>query len=146
MGSVRVRGPKGTFVKMQVAARKKKRNAMQSERTATGNCYEAAFQTLMRLCLEGDKSHYRLVHAEIIGQGPIDGVHHGHAFVVDVVRDLAYDESQRRELCWPLHLYASISRMHEVGNWHIYTIEEASRRALDTGVYGPWDLETSTGL
>jgi hypothetical protein len=119
---------------------------MPTECTATGNCYEAALQTLMRLCGEGDQSHYRLVHAEIIGQGPIEGVRHGHAFVVDVVREIAYDESNGRNVCWPTPVYAAISRIHEVGNWHIYTFKEASRRALETGVYGPWDLETSTGL
>jgi hypothetical protein len=36
--------------------------------------------------------------------------------------------------------------MHEVGNWHEYTMKEAARLMLETGVYGPWDLETSTGL
>jgi phenylpropionate dioxygenase-like ring-hydroxylating dioxygenase large terminal subunit len=119
---------------------------MQSECTATGNCYEAGLTTLMRLCSEGDESHYRLVHAEIIGQGPIDDLRHGHAFVVDVVRDVAYDESNGKNVCWPLPVYAAIARMHEVGNWHMYTLKEASLRALDTGEYGPWDLVTSTGL
>jgi len=115
-------------------------------RTATGDCYEAAVHTMMRLCDEGDKSHYRLVHAEIIGQGPIEGVRHGHAFVVDVVKDLAYDESNGRKVCWPLAVYAGISRMYEIGNWHMYTMKQASHWMLETGVYGPWELETSTGL
>jgi hypothetical protein len=113
---------------------------------ATGDCYESALRTLMRLCGEGNSSDYRLVHAEIIGQGPIDGVHHGHAFVIDVVRNVAYDDSNGRSVCWPTPIYTALARMHEVGNWRMYTLSEASRWALETGVYGPWELKTSTGL
>lgn len=113
---------------------------------AVGNCYEAAIDTLVRLCRSGCESDYRLVHAEIVGQGPIEGVRHGHAFVVDVVRGVVYDESNGRTLCWPLAVYAAVSRMAEANNSHEYTFAEAARKMLDTGVYGPWDLETSTGL
>jgi hypothetical protein len=122
------------------------KNDAESDCAVLGDCYEAALNTLLRLCREGDEAHYRLVHAEIIGQGPIDGLRHGHAFVVDVVRDLAYDESNGKNVCWPLPMFAAIARMHEVGNWHMYTLKEASRWALETGVYGPWELKTSTGL
>ena len=121
--------------------KKKKRR-----RTATGDCYEAAVHTMMRLCDEGDTSHYRLVHAEIVGQGPIEGVRHGHAFVVDVVKDLAYDESNGKKVCWPLPVYASVARINEARNWYVYTMKQASHWMLETGVYGPWELETSTGL
>ena len=129
---------------MQTESKRKK--SKKRARTATGNCYESALNVMMRMCEEGDASHYRLVHAEIIGQGPIEGVRHGHAFVIDVVKDVAYDESNGRTVCWPMAVYAAVSRMHEANNWHMYTRKEASRWALETGVYGPWELETSTGF
>jgi len=122
-----------------VAVRRKKK-------PAEGDCYEAALKTMMRLCTDGDPTRYRLVHAEIIGQGPIEGLRHGHAFVVDVADDLAIDESNGRNLRMDLGMYEALARIHVAGNWHVYTFKQACGWALDSGTYGPWELETATGL
>ena len=111
---------------------------------STGNCYESALGVMYRLCTDGCPEQYRLVHAEIIGQGPIEGVAHGHAFVVDIVNDIVVDESNGRHLRMDSGVYEAIARIR--GNVHVYTWDEAVERAFDEGHYGPWDLVTSTGL
>jgi hypothetical protein len=112
--------------------------------TAEGNCYESALGVMYRLCTDGCPEQYRLVHAEILGQGPIEGVAHGHAFVVDIVNDVVFDESNGRHLRMDSGVYEALARIN--GNVHVYTWDEAVERAFDEGHYGPWDLVTSTGL
>jgi hypothetical protein len=113
---------------------------------AKGNCYESALHLMYRLCTDGNPDQYRLVHAEIIGQGPIEGLAHGHAFVTDIVNDIVMDESNGRELRMDSGIYEALARISVHGNVHVYTWDEAVEKAFDTGHYGPWDLVTSTGL
>jgi hypothetical protein len=120
--------------------------ALARKKSETGDCYEAALKALYRLCSDGDTHRYKLVHAEIVGQGPIEGLLHGHAFVVDIKDDMVIDESNGRHLHMDLEMYAAFARMHVASNWHIYTFKQACMMAVKSGTYGPWDLETSTGL
>lgn len=113
---------------------------------AGGNCYESALGVMYRLCTDGCPEQYRLVHAEIIGQGPIEGVAHGHAFVVDLVNDIVYDESNGRHLRMDSGVYEALARISVHGNVCVYTWDEAVENAFESGHYGPWDLVTSTGL
>lgn len=113
---------------------------------ATGNCFESALHVMHRLCIGGQTERYRLVHAEIIGQGPIEGVAHGHAFVVDVIDDIAYDESNGRVIRMDVGLYEALARIPVHQNTCVYTWEEAVEKSCESGHYGPWDLVTSTGL
>lgn len=116
------------------------------KRGAAGNCFESAMKLMHRLCTTGTAERYRLIHAEIIGQGPIEGIAHSHAFVVDVIDDIAYDESNGRSLQMDVGLYEAIARIATHSNVCVYTWDEAVENAFDHGHYGPWDLVTSTGL
>jgi hypothetical protein len=106
-----------------------------------GDCYEAAFQYMLS---EGPGSGLKLVHAEVMGQGPLAGVSYGHAFVLD--GDTVIDKSNGRDLRMPAPAYYELGRIEYLDNIHEYDYVEMLRRALEYEHYGPWDLQTSTGL
>ena len=114
---------------------------------ATGDCYEAAFKFIMDECLlspENEK-RYILVHAEVMGQGEIEGITFGHAFVVKD-RALVIDRSNGRNIEMPAFFYYAIGQIQDIGNEHQYTWSEAREKAVESGTYGPWDLVTESGL
>ena len=114
---------------------------------ALGDCYEAAFKFIMDECnfTPENSKRYILVHAEVMGQGEIEGTTVGHAFVVKD-RALVIDRSNGRNLEMPAFLYYAIGQINDIGNEHQYTWEEARKKALEIGTYGPWDLVTESGL
>ena len=114
---------------------------------ARGDCYEAAFKFIMDECnfTPENSKRYILVHAEVMGQGEIEGTTFGHAFVVKD-RALVIDRSNGRNLEMPAFLYYAIGQIQDIGNEHQYTWEEARKKALEIGTYGPWDLVTESGL
>ena len=114
---------------------------------ALGDCYEAAFKFIMDECnfTPENSKRYILVHAEVMGQGEIEGTTFGHAFVVKD-HALVIDRSNGRNLEMPAFLYYAIGQINDIGNEHQYTWEEARQKALEIGTYGPWDLVTESGL
>jgi hypothetical protein len=114
---------------------------------ATGDCYEAAFKFIMDECnfTPENSKRYILVHAEVMGQGEIEGITFGHAFVVKD-HTLVIDRSNGRNLEMPAFLYYAIGQIQDIGNEHQYTWEEARKKAVEIGTYGPWDLVTESGL
>jgi hypothetical protein len=114
---------------------------------ATGDCYEAAFKFIMDECnLEPkNEERYILVHAEVMGQGPLRGTTFGHAFVVKD-NELVIDRSNGRNLELPAFLYYAIGQINNIGNEHKYTWSQARDKAMEIGTYGPWDLITESGL
>ena len=134
----------------------------KDELARTGDCYEAAFNTIHRSVEdEDDQRELTLVHGEVEGQQKLAGVRHGHAWVEwtepveipegsdipeHVYKELAVmveDNSSGRHIVLPAKLYYGIGR---IDNTHRYTWEEARAKVLEHGTYGPWDLKTSTGL
>ena len=109
-----------------------------------GNCYEAAANYLMAHGMLGPKKDLVLVHGEVMGQGPLEGVTFGHAWVLD--GDTVIDESNGRHLRQPKSLYYGIGHVDEIGNVHEYTIAKAREHLLRYKVYGPWELKTRSGL
>ena len=122
---------------------------------ANGDCYEAAFNWVFEHCLhwisadrKGDKGIF-LVHGEVRGQGPIAGLRYGHAWVED--GDMVIDQSNGRNIRMPKVAYYALGGVYPdtppfKPNLHRYTPEEARGRCLETKIYGPWDLETESGL
>tara|TARA_Y100000034_G_C6802745_1_gene360203 strand:- start:199 stop:645 length:447 start_codon:yes stop_codon:yes gene_type:complete len=125
-----------------------------------GDCYEAAGKYMMEKCLIGD-CNLTLVHGEVSGQGNLAGIRYGHAWVED--DGTVIDKSNGRNLKMPKVLYYSIGQIasadmskwgqpgfgHDVftgGNFHKYSWEDARKKILDYGHWGPWDLETESGL
>lgn len=110
--------------------------------SAQGDCYEAAGNYMMQAALEGDERKLTLVHGEVTGQGPLHGVKFGHAWVE--IGGMVIDKSNGRNLKMPKEMYYAIGKIGS--NTHRYTMKQFRRKAVQTGVWGPWDLETETGL
>jgi hypothetical protein len=121
------------------AARKRKKKL--------GNCYQSAVDFMIVKHLRGEAGKYRLVHAEICGQGPLEGVRYGHAWILDVERDVVIDKSNGNDLEWPRAVYESIARVAAAGNnKHEYEWAAVREKIVESGHYGPWDLVSSSGL
>ena len=134
----------------------------KSKRAATpkGDCYEAAGKFILNLSLlhmddEGEVAGSEakaeglvLVHAEVRGQGPMEGVNFGHAFVVEQVAgiEVVIDKSNGRDIRLPKPFYYMIGGIEDIGNYHEYTPTEMFRNMLKYRHWGPWDLKTSSGL
>ena len=109
----------------------------------TGDCYEAAGKYIMDKCLfAGPNCDLILVHAEVTGQGPIQGLKHGHAFVLD--GDTVIDRSNGRDVRLPKQVYYNLGNIGD--NLHEYTFKEFRRKVTEYRHWGPWDLETESGL
>ena len=125
----------------------RKLTARKPSRKPLGDCYEAAFKFIMDECLftPANESRYTLVHAEVMGQGPLEGTTFGHAFVV---KDgaVVVDKSNGRNLEMPAFLYYAIGQISDIGNEHQYSWAEAKGKASKYKTYGPWDLKTRSGL
>lgn len=112
--------------------------------TARGDCYEAAGKFMMESCLIGPACNLTLVHGEVAGQGPLEGITYGHGWVLD--GDTVIDRSNGRNLRIPKALYYVVGGIDHIGNLHTYTWEEARERILQYKHWGPWDLKTRSGL
>lgn len=114
--------------------------------SAGGDCYEAAGKFIMNECMLGDADNcrYILVHGEVMGQGPIAGISFGHAWVLD--GSTVIDKSNGRDLTMPSQIYYAIGQIDSLDNIIEYSWEEARTKILDYGHWGPWDLETESGL
>ena len=110
-----------------------------------GDCYEAAGRYIMDQCMLGrDDCGLVLVHGEVAGQGSLQGITYGHAWVLD--NGTVIDKSNGRDLHMPQAFYYAIGGINNIGNVHEYTWDEARKYILQYEHWGPWDLETTSGL
>jgi hypothetical protein len=118
--------------------------SLDSGVSTTGNCYEVAANYVMDNSLfsrGGLTQGMVLVHAEVTGQGPIEGLKYGHAWAE--VGGIVIDNSNGNNIQLPVEVYY---RMGQVGsNVYKYTPEEVRRWMIDSETYGPWELETESG-
>jgi len=106
-----------------------------------GDCYEAAGKYLIS---PGAEKNLLLVHGEVTGQGPLEGVNFGHAWLE--YGDTVIDVSNGRNIRIPKSLYYMLGHIAENDNMKTYKLAEARRKILQYKNWGPWDLQTSTGL
>ncbi|MBK25113.1 MAG: hypothetical protein CME70_14030 [Halobacteriovorax sp.] len=112
----------------------------------TGDCYEVAASLILDSIIMFNPNSRNsdgliLVHAEVTGQGPIEGIKYGHAWVEKDGQVI--DNSNGNNIRLPISVYY---RMGKVGtNIYKYTPEEVRRWVLKTETYGPWELETESG-
>jgi len=112
-----------------------------------GDCFEAAGKFMMDEGIVGRKKSLRLVHAEVTGQGAIQGVRFGHAWVED--GDTVIDKSNGRDVRMPKSIYYALGHVYDDrgdSNMHVYTPQEFRKMVMRYSHWGPWDLETSSGL
>ena len=115
---------------------------------ATGDCYEAACRSFAISIDVPEKLEEvvknpdaRLVQAEVRGQGKLEGIRFGHAWIED--KTTVYDFSNGRELIMPKGLYYAIGDIKEVkGKRHEYNKSQARKMAVTKGNFGPWELDT----
>jgi len=119
---------------------------------AKGDCYVAAGDIVLNYLLSqrgfgAYRSEFEfqgtpyLVHAEVAGQGHLEGVRYGHAWIED--DNFVYDYSNGRKIVFPKQLYYSIGDVDEDNpmKYQKYTFEEAKDRMMKTGNYGCWDID-----
>ena len=122
-----------------------------------GDCYEAAGKYILglsRLYMDdegvagevGDAAGLILVHAEVNGQGPMEGTTFGHGFVVDTRTDTVIDRSNGRDLRLPKAVYFAIGGVYDNDNFYEYTPQEMMANLIRHKHWGPWDLKTRRGL
>jgi predicted ABC-type ATPase len=114
-----------------------------------GDCYQAAGNFVINQRMMPDNIKFvgepYIVHAQVTGQGSIDGLKYGHAWVED--DQLIYDYSNGRELVIPKEFYYALGKIKTIKpRYFKYTFEQARKKMLDSGHYGPWDLKTESGL
>lgn len=110
-----------------------------------GNCYQAAGDFAIgkffapQIDFIGEPY---IVHAEVRGQGQLEGIRYGHAWVED--DENVYDHSNGREIRLPKQIYYLLGdiKTDDPKKYRKYTFAEARKKMLDTGTYGCWDIET----
>ena len=110
-----------------------------------GDCYEANGRYFVdKAVFPGRDKNMRLVHGEVSGQGPLEGVNYGHAWVED--GNTVIDVSNGGNLRIPKDVYYALGNIKNNGNMHVYKPEEVRQKMVQHKHWGPWDLRTSTGL
>jgi hypothetical protein len=98
-----------------------------------GDCYRCASNYVT-----GKNKTHTLVHANVTGRGPIEGVRYGHAFT-EFEGDygtLVHDPSAGVTL--PADLYYRLGQINpdEVRR---YSYNEMTEKLVETEIWGPWD-------
>jgi len=106
--------------------------------TATGDCYEAAGRYIATADLGDDTM--RLCHGTAMGQGPIAGIRHGHAWI-ELNDILVLEVANGNHLLIPRSVYYA---MGEIENIVRYSPREAAEQMVQQEHWGPWHRETPT--
>jgi len=132
---------------------KKPRSLSSQSKRPLGDCYDAAGKYILyasKLHMGGgevgDAEGLILVHAEVNGQGPLEGTTFGHALVIDTATDTVIDKSNGRDLHMPKDLYYAIAGIPWIDNYFEYTPEQMMKNLVKYRHWGPWDLKTRSGL
>lgn len=139
-------------------ALRKGKSRGKAKTVALGDCYDAAGKYILNKSTlymgsggevrgdVGEASNLVLVHAEVNGQGPMEGTTFGHGFVWDKSSDIVIDRSNGRNIQLPKILYFAIGGVDEIGNFYLYTPQQMVENMIKYKHWGPWDLKTSSGL
>jgi hypothetical protein len=137
-------------------------NETASDTNSGGDCYEAAGMYIMDECMMigNDDCGLVLVHGEVSGQGALEGVRYGHAWIED--GETVIDKSNGRDIRMPKMVYYMLGKIGEpdMENWgksanfmdvsntnlHKYEWKSVRKKILEYQHWGPWELKTSSGL
>jgi hypothetical protein len=131
------------------------------EITGQGDCYEVALDFTVFGVPAEERHRYRVAHGTPLGEGPIEGIRYGHAWIEhtapiperpdnvpftdeeweDLTRFTAVtviDKSNGNDVVMPRSLYYALGCI-DFESVRRYTFDEAGRHAVTTGVYGPWE-------
>ena len=123
--------------------------------SSLGNCYEVHGRFMLN---RPTADEYTLVHAEVMGQGRLAGVPYGHCFLIHNATDTVHDMSNGRHIKMARAIYYLLGNIEQSEYWDDergritrtpkifeYTKAEATQWMMDTGKFGPWELETESG-
>jgi len=102
-----------------------------------GDCYHKAISTLFELyCLKGKDGvrNVKLVHGYPIGQGPIKGIKHGHAWLEiddEYLIDPEYGFAGRKEV------FYRVGQIDK-NECRYYTFKQTRKMLLENKHYGIW--------
>lgn len=102
----------------------------------SGDCYQAAVNVLMKNMDKGI-----LVHGMVNGQGRLEGVRFGHAWVE--VGNKVLDYSNGNKITLPKRAYYGLGKVNPK-ECKYYKYREAAEFMLDKGHYGPWEMTGNT--
>ena len=114
-----------------------------------GQCYSLAVEYMFGGNeIPTSSTDDKLVHAEVTGQSgsSVEGTKYGHAFILKAPSfEEVYDVCQKVTL--PKDFYYRMGNIQE-GEPHeyIYTFNEMMEKLTEHMHYGPWDLQTTSGL
>lgn len=112
-------------------AQRRARLAPRKPPRPAGNCYSTAVREAEKVGPEA-----LVCHGTAIGQGPIDGIPHGHAWVE--VGDIVIDRSNGADFVGPAVLYYALGKLTNIRR---YSQDEVRRLLLEHKHYGPWEEE-----
>ena len=124
-------------------------NPHHLKRRDCGDCFEANGRYLME---HGEiayppRDSMRLVHGEVTGQGRLEGINFGHAWIEydGVDEAMVLDLSNGKHMEVPRRFYYAMGGIAENDNMHVYDYDEVAEKIRRYQHWGPWDLKTSTG-
>lgn len=113
---------------------------------AKGDCFVVAAEMLMDDWWKGKKNSIFIgtpyvVHAEVSGRGKLSGVRFAHAWVED--DEFVYDNSNGLDIKMEKELYYVFGEVNanNPNKYRKYSYQELSKKMVETGRYGYWDLD-----
>ena len=97
-----------------------------------GDCYQAAGRLIMGYIGKG-----KLVHGMVNGQGSLDGIRFGHAWVE--VGSKVLDHSNGKKKTIPKKLYYAMGRI-KPSECKYYKYKDAAKFMVSKGHWGPWEM------
>ena len=129
-------------VRKMASIEKKAKLFICKHSSSLGDCYEANGRHFMSY--GHINNHLKLVHGEVMGQGPLEGISYGHCWCED--NNTVYDYSNGRSLELPKKVYYLMGKIDSLDNLYKYNIREFNDKVLKFKHWGPWDLKTRSGL
>lgn len=108
---------------------------------ATGNCFEAAARVIVDRCLlppKGRREKLVLVHGFVMGEGPLEGIRHWHAWLETPDGRTVLDVTNGRN--WVAHAKAYYAQ-GQIEKTFRYQPEEVRQLLLRHEHWGPWEQE-----
>ena len=101
-----------------------------------GDCYQAAGRLIMKYISNG-----KLVHGMVNGQGRLNGIRFGHAWVEVGSKVLDHSNGQKRSL--PKKVYYALGRI-KPSECKYYKYQDAAKFMVSKGHWGPWEMSGDT--
>jgi len=114
-------------------------NLIKESKDGYGDCYDVAGRYILSFNGENIDKRHRLVHGMVNGQGSLIGLRFGHAWIEH--DSMVIDKSNGNDVTLPKQIYYKAGHIKEGDNKY-YTQDEARKWILETGNWGPWEMDS----